>query len=524
MLVAGVAAAWFASGAGLRFAGVVMAVLGAYTAGRRRRRAAAARPAAPAAPVAPEPAGSPLEQAIVGVHTGFGAIRTVLWRVNPADDRAMPFVVVGGKAPPPVRLSGDVLGWAAREGTAVRLTEAPHWAMEGAASAIAGAIAFREPMLFTAEFLEPATPSTEEFDRVAAYVRAVLELRQQEESAAAVQHRMEELLAALRRMPAELDPQKFAHELATTSAALAGCRGAAVGFWDGEQGRVAAVTGEDGPAVGAVFTALETESALAARGAATIVRADRTRSQALPIVSPTERWYGSPRSAAAVPLIANGAVHGVIAVWNDQSISDAAVHDLEVLAPYAALQLLHARDFGEMRQKAQHDRLTGLNNRQRFDERIAQEAMRFHRYGSGYALLLIDVDHFKSFNDTYGHQAGDAVLQEVARSISASLREVDFAARYGGEEFAVIAPETNLAAAVEIGDRIRTRIMETEIRWEGEPLHVTASIGVSCCPECGSDVETLIRAADQALYTSKNAGRNRVTAAPARIDPVRRIR
>ena len=518
MLIAGVAAASFATGTGLRFAGVVMAVLGAYAAGRRRRGAAAASPApTQAAPVAPEPAGSPLEQAIVGVHTGFGAIRTVLWRVNPADDRAMPIVVVGGKAPPPVRLSGDVLGWALREGTAVRLTETPHWAMEAAASAIAGGIGFREPTVLTAEFLESATPSTDEFDRVAAYVRAVLELQQQEQAAAAVQDRMEELMAALRRMPSEMDPVRFAQELASTGARLAGCRGAAVGFWDAEQGRVAAVTGEDGPAVGAVFTALESEAALAARGPATIVRADRSRSPALPIVSPTERWFGAPRSAAVVPLVANGTAVGVLAVWHDQPISEAAVHDLEVLAPYAALHLLHARDFGEMRQKAQHDRLTELNNRQRFDERIAQEAMRFHRYGNGYALLLIDVDHFKSFNDTYGHQAGDEVLKEVARSIQASLREVDFAARYGGEEFAVIAPETGLHAAVDLGDRIRTRIMETEVHWEGVPLRITASIGVACCPECGSDVETLIRAADQALYASKSAGRNRVTAAARRV-------
>jgi len=527
MIVAGSAAAFFATGTGMRMAGLAVALLGAYAAGRRRRRgmAPASTATQPAPVAAREPAGSPLEQAITGVHTGFGALRTVLWRAEPASDRAMPVVVIGGRAPAPVRLSGDVLGWALREGNAMRLTDLPEWALRPAASAIVGAIDATTPTLLTAEFLEHETPSTDEFSRVAAYVRAVLALKQAEDAADGAQRRIDELLAALRRMPSELDPQKFAAELVATAAALTGCGGAAVGFWEAEQGRVVAATDDEGPPTGAVFANLESEAALACRNAATIVRSDRLGiARPLPILAPAERWHMAPRSAAVVPLIANGDVIGVISVWNDQPIAEPAVHDLEVLAPYAALQFLHARDFGEMRQKAQHDRLTGLNNRQRFDERISQEAGRFQRYGSGYALLLIDVDHFKSFNDTHGHQAGDLVLKEVARCISASLREVDFAARYGGEEFAVVAPEANLSAAVEIGERIRTRIAEAEVLWQGEVLRVTASVGVAGCPESGSDVETLVRVADQALYASKNAGRNRVTAAPARIDPARRIR
>jgi diguanylate cyclase (GGDEF)-like protein len=134
--------------------------------------------------------------------------------------------------------------------------------------------------------------------------------------------------------------------------------------------------------------------------------------------------------------------------------------------------------------------------------------------------MLIDIDHFKSVNDRYGHQAGDAVLSNVGRVLTGTLREVDFAARYGGEEFAVLMPETELARGAEIAERIRTRLADTVTDTPSARIAATASVGVSSCPQCASDSEGLVRTADAALYRSKQAGRNRISLAPILTEPV----
>lgn len=159
------------------------------------------------------------------------------------------------------------------------------------------------------------------------------------------------------------------------------------------------------------------------------------------------------------------------------------------------------------------DGLTQLYVRRYFDARLTHEVRRHKRYGGELSLLLMDIDHFKNFNDTYGHQTGDLVLKDVARLVVESLRDVDLAARYGGEELCVLLPETPRPGAVHVAERIRKSIEENRsVGPEGEQLQVTISIGV-CVFDDGNmmDPEDMVKFADVAMYQSKENGRNRVT-------------
>ncbi|MGE8577563.1 MAG: diguanylate cyclase, partial [Burkholderia contaminans] len=162
---------------------------------------------------------------------------------------------------------------------------------------------------------------------------------------------------------------------------------------------------------------------------------------------------------------------------------------------------------------ARTDGLTGLNNRRSFGEVLDLEWRRARRARSVFSLLFVDVDRFKAFNDTYGHQAGDDALAAVARCIGDNIRRpADTAARYGGEEFVVILPDTPATGATEIAERIRAAIDGLAIEHaESEFGRVTASIGVaSWAPGQEGEVESVIKAADEALYHAKEMGRNKV--------------
>ena len=162
------------------------------------------------------------------------------------------------------------------------------------------------------------------------------------------------------------------------------------------------------------------------------------------------------------------------------------------------------------------DGLTGIANRRHFDVALEKEHRRAKRGGAALSLLMIDIDHFKAYNDHYGHQKGDQCLIQVAAGLAGTLkRPCDLMARYGGEEFAVILPELDIDQAGQIAETIRARALELAIPHErsGDVPYVTVSIGVTSQPPGAPvDIEALIGAADRALYQAKNAGRNRCAA------------
>jgi diguanylate cyclase (GGDEF)-like protein len=141
------------------------------------------------------------------------------------------------------------------------------------------------------------------------------------------------------------------------------------------------------------------------------------------------------------------------------------------------------------------------------------EVARHGRHGRSFSIVMVDVDHFKKYNDTYGHPAGDALLKTIGGILKSSLRTNDFAARYGGEEFLILLPDQDQKGAVEVAERIRQRIeAETEDR-ANKRKAVTASLGVATFPESGRTADPLLANADAALYRAKNSGRNRVLTA-----------
>jgi len=158
------------------------------------------------------------------------------------------------------------------------------------------------------------------------------------------------------------------------------------------------------------------------------------------------------------------------------------------------------------------DELTTLNNRKHFENSIERMVDQFSESGRGFALLLTDIDHFKNFNDTYGHQTGDQVLRLVALAVKQNVKAQDIACRYGGEEFAILLPNVTLKDAAEIGERIRLAVMSKELvkRSTGENLgRVTISVGVATYQEMDT-AHSIVSRADEALYAAKNAGRNLV--------------
>ena len=164
-------------------------------------------------------------------------------------------------------------------------------------------------------------------------------------------------------------------------------------------------------------------------------------------------------------------------------------------------------------EQAVRDALTHLLNRRAFNERIAGECDRTRRYGSGFALILLDLDHFKAINDTLGHDSGDEILAWVGRLLTEHTRSADVPFRLGGEEFAVICPSTPPEVARSVAQRLVDVIHEAQPPVDPE-LHISASAGYATCPEDGATPEELYGAADRALYAAKQEGRNRV-AGPA---------
>jgi diguanylate cyclase (GGDEF)-like protein len=166
-----------------------------------------------------------------------------------------------------------------------------------------------------------------------------------------------------------------------------------------------------------------------------------------------------------------------------------------------------------MEEMSVRDALTGLYNRRHLEFSLEAEFSRVRRYGGDLSVLLLDIDHFKEVNDRFGHQAGDEVLKVVAKRVQELLRKADMAARYGGEEFTVILPNTALAGACVLAERLRQAVAASPIRVKEQEVGLSISVGVSeLRPETAS-ADALLNSADQALYEAKAAGRDRVVAA-----------
>jgi diguanylate cyclase (GGDEF)-like protein len=198
-----------------------------------------------------------------------------------------------------------------------------------------------------------------------------------------------------------------------------------------------------------------------------------------------------------------------------------AVRQMEVVAMQAAESILRARLFEETERLATTDGLTGLVNHRTFQGRLDEHLALAERYGKKLSLLLCDIDHFKSVNDTYGHPMGDVVLRGIARTLAKEARAADVVARNGGEEFAIVMPETDAAGAVTIAERIRERVGATTFETGKGPLRVTLSLGIATFPDDAAKKPALVERADACLYHAKRHGRNQTVSAASLRAPRR---
>jgi two-component system, cell cycle response regulator len=211
-----------------------------------------------------------------------------------------------------------------------------------------------------------------------------------------------------------------------------------------------------------------------------------------------------------IPMKSKNFLNGLILLSNKMNSSKYTMNDKEFmrdLAKFAAI----AVENSHLYQMATMDRMTKLYIHHYFQERLNEELKRSLRDSTPICLIMADIDHFKSFNDTYGHQQGDTVLKETALLFKKHTRNIDINSRYGGEEFSIILPKTELIDAIHVAERLRKGIEEHEFPGQDAPLHVTISLGVvQFDPEIDKNKKDFIERADKALYRAKNEGRNRV--------------
>ena len=238
--------------------------------------------------------------------------------------------------------------------------------------------------------------------------------------------------------------------------------------------------------------------------------------QYLPDVTRDERYVPvdpNIRCELAVPLINKGSVVGVLNLEsiNLNAFSNEDRHVVEITAAQIAQILAKALLYDELATMAVTDGLTGLFNHRQFFIRLDSEFKRANRYTYPLSLIMIDIDFFKNFNDTYGHMQGDKVLKEIASIITLTMRETDVVARYGGEEFVVILPLCHESTAMEVAERLRASIESGSLGGDTESPPLTISVGVCSAPKDASTYEELVKRADDAMYHSKSMGRNQCT-------------
>jgi diguanylate cyclase (GGDEF)-like protein len=326
------------------------------------------------------------------------------------------------------------------------------------------------------------------------------------------------MVAAVHTLPAAATLVDFARNLAASIVEGTGASGAAVAIATGDgRGKVLHVAGEQTPLDAEGFGEADSRIALVIKHGVPTTHPDLRRERVrVPLLTASERWGAPPRSAVLFPLKLGDRVIGAVAAWHAEAgrFGERQMEVVSLLCTIAPVPMESAQRLEGVTQTAATDALTGLANRRTFDQKLLHHVGFYERYARPFAVLMLDVDSFKRFNDTYGHEAGDRVLKEVAAVLRSAVRDADLAARMGGEEFVVLLPEAGLRSAAEAAERIRRMVEVRAVPFEGRSLLVTVSIGVAAVPDCTDTAGSVLALADAALYRAKEAGRNRVYAAP----------
>lgn len=225
-----------------------------------------------------------------------------------------------------------------------------------------------------------------------------------------------------------------------------------------------------------------------------------------------DQFGAAERSFMALPLSLFGRPAGFVRASAPESdrFKSADLRGAELACTLAGVSMENIYLFDKVQELAIKDGLTGLYTHRAFQSRVEEEILRAARGRTPFSVVMADIDHFKSYNDNFGHQAGDAVLKAAAEVFAGGVRDIDFASRYGGEEFALVITGEGKAKAAAVAERLRKALEARSFVFGGRPSRVTASFGVAEFPAEGVTASQLVRAADERLYKAKEGGRNRV--------------
>jgi diguanylate cyclase (GGDEF)-like protein len=474
--------------------------------------------------------GEAVETALATVMRATDAHEAALWRAEGEGDERTALLLSRVAAPDvaapesPVPLAGHPFAWAVDERLPQRIERGKKqlpspWAAEMLLVPVETADGVRVLALGYPGMVPPGAETAAV--RAGHHLSTLLSLLKARHAVRRAEAGLRAMGEAMKTLPGALELNEFAAQLAAAVRAGTGAAGAAVAMVTDEgggRGKVLHVAGDSIPMDAEAFGEGDSRLALAVKHGVELSHADlRREGDRLPLLTATERWEAPPRSAAVLPLMLDGRAMGAVVAWHPEPgrFGDREMEIVRLLVSVAPLPMRSARRFEALDQRASTDPLTGLANRSTFDARLASLSSYFDRYARPFSVVALDVDFFKKFNDTWGHEAGDRVLQHVAELLRATVRDVDLPARMGGEEFVVLLPETTLRQAMDAAERIRRTLEAKAVIWNGHPLRVTASLGVSACPDCTASPAEVLAQADAALYRAKDAGRNQVASAPA---------
>jgi diguanylate cyclase (GGDEF)-like protein len=276
--------------------------------------------------------------------------------------------------------------------------------------------------------------------------------------------------------------------------------------------RLHARTGGAAPAVGEALESASPRDCLAVRRGAPIEHGRRVPLQVCGICG------AGDGASLCVPTLVGGEVIGTVLAQSARPLAPEERRRVEDAVGQAAPVMANLRNLAVAERRASTDGLTGLANARAVQEALPRMLAQAGRQASRVSAVLLDLDHFKSINDTHGHQAGDDALAAVGQLLRRIVRTSDLAGRWGGEEFVLLLPDTDSAGAAILAEKVRTAIAELIV--PGLPVPVTASFGVASYPEHAGSGTDLVRAADTALYAAKHAGRDRVVVAPSERDAI----
>ncbi|UCF18418.1 MAG: sensor domain-containing diguanylate cyclase [Gemmatimonadota bacterium] len=460
------------------------------------------------------------------LRIALAAERASLWmRANQGTELSAVLCRPEGSEPPEteVLLQGHALGWVVSEGVSLKASRREIFRQAPEGWVVAAPLSDRSGERLGCVALEfagvPRRDAARAVELGGSVASRLLSGAQATDEATRDLAKYEALYGTIQDLDRKLDLEELAAGICRRARSVSGARAALVASWEHARRR-GSVISMDGDLPRSLAKAkLEGDSSylgLALINATILPRDDLTVRPKFPLY--VEGVDSGAGSAIIVPMIMGPDPIGALAVeyGRPREYREGDLERLKALALFVAPAFRNALEFGEVRALSVTDALTGLPNRRATERGLALTAVVAERTGGAFAVAMADVDRFKQLNDRYGHEAGDVVLQTVARLIREGLRPGDIAGRWGGEEFLMVLPGANAEDAARVIDRIRRRIGQASIAWEGRSISVTISAGVTAFPERIRNAAAAVASADAALYRAKRSGRNAVAVSDLR--------